>query len=39
MPSAWAMRATFFGPTWAVNCAYTELSEKTVAFVRSIVPR
>ena len=31
-PSLCAIAATFSGPTWSVSCAYTVLSERSVAF-------
>ncbi len=39
IPSRCAICATFFGPTSAVSCAYTELSECVVASKRLMRPR
>ena len=39
MPRSFAVVRTAFGPTIAVSCENTELSEYAVAAVRSIGPR
>src|SRR5256885_11210828 len=38
MPSLCAVSATFFGPTSRSSCAYTVLSDFSVAWTRFIVP-
>ena len=38
MPSSLAVSQTFFGPMSRISCAYTVLSEDSVARVRLTVP-